>query len=161
SFVGIQKSGPFDIPGTLARSFLQAPLNPNGRPNSDVLRPTVNGSDVVASRRDIWMIDFPRGLDEATASLYEQPFEYLRNTPYDAERPQYGTLRKARANARDREPRVQWWTTYWPRPELRSALSGLCRYIVTPMTAEHRVFVWRTLPLIPDNNTIIFAADDD
>jgi type II restriction/modification system DNA methylase subunit YeeA len=29
------------------------------------------------------------------------------------------------------------------------------------MTAEHRVFVWRTLPLIPDNNTILFARDDD
>jgi type II restriction/modification system DNA methylase subunit YeeA len=29
------------------------------------------------------------------------------------------------------------------------------------MTAEHRVFVWAHLPLIPDNNTIIITRDDD
>lgn len=33
SFVGIQKSGPFDIPGELARTFLTAPINPNGKSN--------------------------------------------------------------------------------------------------------------------------------
>ncbi len=40
SFVGIQKSGPFDVPGDLARGWLVAPMNPNRRPNADVLRPT-------------------------------------------------------------------------------------------------------------------------
>ena len=36
AFQGPVKVGPFDIPGDLARHFLQMPLNPNGRPNSDV-----------------------------------------------------------------------------------------------------------------------------
>ena len=161
SFVGIQKSGPFDIPAALARSFLLAPANPNGRPNSDVLRPTVNGSDVVSSRREVWMIDFPRGLDEAEASRYELPFEHLRSALYDVDNPELGTLHEARRHARDRDPRVQWWTAYWPRPELRKALASIKRYIVTPMTSEHRVFAWRSLPLIPDNNVIIFAREDD
>ena len=35
----ITKGGAFDIPGDLAREWLRCPLNPNGRPNSDVLRP--------------------------------------------------------------------------------------------------------------------------
>lgn len=161
SFVGIQKSGPFDISGALARSFLRAPMNPNGRPNADILRPTVNGSDLVSSRRDIWMIDFPRGLSAAAAALFELPFEHLRSALYDQDQPELGTLHDVRQGARDRDPRTQWWTTYWPRPEVRRALSGLRRYIVTPMTAEHRVFTWQTLPLIPDNNTVIFARDDD
>ena len=37
SFIGTQKNGPFDISGDLARQWLRLP-NPNGRPNSDVLR---------------------------------------------------------------------------------------------------------------------------
>ena len=46
SFNGIFKHGPFEIPGELAREWLQLPTNPNGRPNSDVLKPWINGMDV-------------------------------------------------------------------------------------------------------------------
>ena len=34
SFMGDTKGGAFDIPGDIAREWLQAPLNPNGRPNA-------------------------------------------------------------------------------------------------------------------------------
>ena len=37
--MGTPKGGAFDIPGDLARAVAAMPLNPNGRPNSDVLRP--------------------------------------------------------------------------------------------------------------------------
>ena len=43
AFMGDTKGGAFDIPGELARLWLHLPLNPNGRPNSDVLRPWMNG----------------------------------------------------------------------------------------------------------------------
>ncbi len=46
SFVGIQKTGPFDIAGHLARAWLKEPRNPNGKPNSDVLHPYRNGLDI-------------------------------------------------------------------------------------------------------------------
>ena len=36
AFIGIQKTGPFDIRPTIARSWLQEPLNPNARPNADL-----------------------------------------------------------------------------------------------------------------------------
>jgi hypothetical protein len=58
SFIGTQKNGPFDIPGSVARLWLQAPLNPNGRPNSDVLRPWANGQDITRRSSDTWVIDF-------------------------------------------------------------------------------------------------------
>ncbi len=45
-FMGDTKSGPFDVPGELAREWLRLPSNPNGRPNSDVLKPWVNGIDL-------------------------------------------------------------------------------------------------------------------
>jgi type II restriction/modification system DNA methylase subunit YeeA len=160
-FVGVQKSGPFDIPGELAREWLVKPQNPNGRPNSDILKPTWNGRDVTTSRRDSWFIDFPRGLTEAEASAWEAPFDYLASAPYDPDDPDSLTLREVRSTARDVHPRREWWTTYWPRPEVRAALSQLTRYIVTPMTAEHRIFLWLKSPTLPDNNLVIVARDDD
>jgi hypothetical protein len=39
AFMADTKGGAFDVPGDLAREWLQLPLNPNGRPNSDVIRP--------------------------------------------------------------------------------------------------------------------------
>jgi type II restriction/modification system DNA methylase subunit YeeA len=79
SFLGIQKSGPLDVPGILARDWLLSPVNPNGRPNADVLRPFLNGDDVTARSRDYWLIDFPLEQTEATAALFQQPFEFLRS----------------------------------------------------------------------------------
>jgi hypothetical protein len=37
------KGGPFDLGPDLARMLLTATGNPNGRPNSDVVRPWANG----------------------------------------------------------------------------------------------------------------------
>jgi hypothetical protein len=57
SFIGTQKNGPFDIPGEAARGLLLDPLNPNGRPNADVVRPWTNGSGLVRRDEDRWIID--------------------------------------------------------------------------------------------------------
>jgi len=161
SFVGIQKSGPFDVSSEIARRWLRQPLNPNQRPNSDILRPTRNGRDVTTSRNDTWLIDFPRGLSEAEAALWEHPFSYLQSAPYDPEDLSLGTLDKVRSTARNIHPKREWWTPYWPRPDVRAKISALSRYIVTPMTSEHRLFLWMGLPALPDNNLIIIARDDD
>lgn len=41
-FEGTKKGAAFDIPAEIAYRMLNAPLNPNGRPNSDVVRPWAN-----------------------------------------------------------------------------------------------------------------------
>jgi hypothetical protein len=55
SFMGDTKGGAFDVAGDIARNWLQEPLNPNGRPNADVLRPWVNGFDI--TRRPTEQVD--------------------------------------------------------------------------------------------------------
>ena len=45
SYEGTKKYGDFDIAGELARSWLRQP-NPNGRPNSDVIKRWRNGQDI-------------------------------------------------------------------------------------------------------------------
>ena len=54
AFLGVYKNGPFDIPGDLARAWLQLPTNPSGRPNSDVLKPRVNGMDLTRRPASTW-----------------------------------------------------------------------------------------------------------
>ena len=78
SFRGATKNGPFDIPGELAREWLRLPANPNGRPNSDVLKPWINGMDVTRRPSGKWIIDFGWRMSEADAAFYEEPFRYAR-----------------------------------------------------------------------------------
>jgi type II restriction/modification system DNA methylase subunit YeeA len=161
SLLGIQKSGPFDIDGDTARGWLALPLNPNGRPNADVLKPYRNGDEIVNGSTDRWLIDFPSRTDIASVALWEAPFNYLREARYDPDDPSSKLLREERQQARDRHARDRWWEPYWPRPEMRSLIEPLPRYIVTPETAEHRVFAWLSYPVLPDKNLIVFPRNDD
>ena len=45
-FLGMMKAGPFDLDADIAKTMLAAPLNPNGRPNSDVVKRRMGGQDI-------------------------------------------------------------------------------------------------------------------
>jgi type II restriction/modification system DNA methylase subunit YeeA len=162
SLLGIQTSGPHDIDGTLARELLLLPANPNKQKNSEILKPYWNGDDVTGRPRDRWLIDYPLGLTESAASLFERPFEFLKNARYDpGSAEDLRTLQEARSTARDRHAQERWWEPYWPRPEMRRRISALSRYIVTTETSQHRLFVWLSLPTLPDKNLIVILREDD
>ena len=109
-----------------------------------------------------WLIDFPLGLGEKVAALYEAPFAFLKAARYDPDNPDdTRTLREARATARDVHARRQWWEPYWPRPELRSKLTTMSRFIATAETSEYRLFIWLRPPIIPDKNLVIITREDD
>lgn len=156
AFLGIQKSGPFDVPGDIARGWLSQPSNPNGQPNSAVLKPYFNGDDVTGRARDFWFIDLPLGLTEAEASLYASPFQHIKTAPDEDGK----TIKELRAAVAER-PDHRWWEPWRPRTEMRSRIAGLRRYIVTPETAQHRLFVWLRPPILPDKNLIVIPRDDD
>ena len=147
SFMGDTKGGPFDIPESDAKRFLAHP-NPDGRSNSDVVRPWINGSDITRRSRDMWIVDFPPGMVMEEAALYEAPFEYVKQ------------LVKPKRDS-SRTTISQWWLHERPRIELRAAISGLARYIATPRVSRHRLFVWVSADTLPDSAVIAFARDDD
>lgn len=156
AFLGIQKSGPFDVPGELARAWMQEPTNPNGQRNAEVLKPYWNGDDLTGRPRDVWFIDLPLGLTKAEASLYASPFRHIAETPDEDGK----TVQELRAALGDRAgPR--WWEPHWPRPEMRSRIEELRRYIVTAETAQHRIFAWLSYPILPDKNLIVIPREDD
>jgi type II restriction/modification system DNA methylase subunit YeeA len=44
---------------------------------------------------------------------------------------------------------------------MRSRIAKLARFIVTPETAQHRIFIWLSPPILPDKNLIVIARQDD
>jgi type II restriction/modification system DNA methylase subunit YeeA len=148
AFMGDTKGGAFDIPADVALKMLNTPLNPNGRPNSDVVRPWVNGLDITQRPRGTWIIDFGVDMPEDEASLYEMPFEYILKN-----------VKPARMNSKT--TRAEWWLHERPRPSMRTALEGLPRFVATPNLAKHRLFAWLDPMVVPDHQLIVFARDDD
>ena len=149
SFRGTTKNGAFDIPGDLARQWLKQP-NPNGKPNSDVVRRWANGMDITRRTSDTWIIDFGTAMSEADAALYEVPFEYVTQHV------------KPEREKNNREAyRKNWWIYGESRPGLRALLVNLTRYIATPMVAKHRLFCWLPAPILPDQQLVLITRSDD
>jgi type II restriction/modification system DNA methylase subunit YeeA len=149
-FEGTKKDAPFDIDSATAHAMLAAKGNPNGRPNSDVVKPWMNGSDIVRRPRDMWIIDFGVDMPMEEAALYEAPFEYTKKL-----------IQPIRAANNRQRYRDYWWLHAEPRPGLRHAIAPLKRYILTPRVSKHRIFVWVDAAVIPDSATVAFARDDD
>ena len=148
-FEGVKKAGAFDITGETARAMLSQPTNVNGRLNSDVVVPSVNGWDVTRRLRDVFIIDF-QDMPHSDAAGYEMPFSHVEKHVFPF-----------RAKNREKRSRELWWQHQRPRPLLRAALEPLSRIIVTPAVAKHRVFVWLSKPQLPDHQLYVFARDDD
>jgi type II restriction/modification system DNA methylase subunit YeeA len=149
AYLGIQKTGPFDIPGDLAREWLKLP-NPHGRPNGDVVKPWFNGLDITRRNRDFWIIDFGTDMAEADACLYEVPFAYAKQH-----------IQPTRVGKREARTNEMWWLFQWSRPVMRCATANLPRFIVTPEVSKHRVFAWMSPPIVPDKNLTVIARADD
>ena len=150
AFMGDTKGGPFDIPGDLAREWLRAPANPNGRPNSDVLAPWMNGVAITRRPTDKWIVDFGQKMSEVDAALYEGPFQWVK----EHVRPTWDKQRVA-------ERRKHWYLHHRPRPKMLEALDGVSRYIATPRVSKYRLFVWFDIRVSPNDALIAIARDDD
>lgn len=108
-FMGSSKKALFDIPESLTLEMIAQP-NPTGLPNSDVVRPWVNGQDITRRWSGFWIIDFPPNTTLEKAAGYAAPFGYSE-TNVKPERE-----KNKRAAYRDR-----WWIHAEPRPEMRRA----------------------------------------
>jgi hypothetical protein len=149
SFQGASKKAKFEIDAALARRWLALP-NPNGRPNSDVLKPWANGFELSRGPQHQWIIDFGISLPESDASMYEAPFEYATEH-----------VRSVRLNNNRESCRKYWWRFAEARPALRRALSEVTRFIATVAHSKHRFFVWLPVTTSPDQALITVTRADD
>lgn len=147
AFIGTQKSGSFDISENEAR-YLLLQTNPTDVNNADVVRPWVNGSDIVRQPRGMYNVYFPADTTEEEAKKYEAPFDYV--------------MKKVQTERTSEHfENYPFWLHWRPRPEMQKALVDKTRYIITPRVAKHRLFVWMDKQTIPDSATVAIARDDD
>ena len=163
SFMGDTKGASFEVPGALARQWLELPVNPNEKKNADVLKPWINGLDITRRPQDIWIIDFGMGalkagqkpvpgmlhLPESDLSFYEAPYQYA----VEQVKPAWAASKTGY--------RREWFVHAEPRPAMREALHGLTRFLVTPCVAKHRIFAWLPGKVLPDHALIAFSEDQD
>ena len=151
AFEGMRKDGPFDITGTLARSWLRQP-NPNGRPNSDVLKPRINGKNLTARGQDGWVIDFGGYRPVEDAALYELPYQYVERVVRPV---------RQREDQNDRQRREKWWLFGRSNEDLRGATEDIKRFITTVRHAKHRLFAWMDSRVSADTALVVVAREDD
>jgi type II restriction/modification system DNA methylase subunit YeeA len=150
AFIGDQKNGPFDLTGDYARRLLLTKGNPNGRPNSDVVRPWLNGMDVTRRPSGRWIVDFGTSMSLSDAMLYEAPFGIVHEL-----------VKPMRADVRRTNHRESWWIHGEARPGMRKALKSFDRFIATPRVAKHRLFTWLPAGTLPDCQLVVITRDDD
>jgi hypothetical protein len=143
---GSQQKADMDIGPAVAVEMLLAP-NPSGLPNSDVIRPSVNASQVLRRTHESFVIDFGMEEDIAKASVYEAPFEFLRRHVYPT-----------RKDHREPCQRNFWWLHARPSPRYRAALKELSRYVASPCVSKHRIFVWMAAMDLVDHALVVFCS---
>jgi hypothetical protein len=144
SFMGPSPKGQFDIPESLAKTFIASDSR-----NAQVVRPVVSGIDLVGVNRRKWTIDF--GLrEEIDAAKYRLPFEYVLKFVYPV-------------RSRNRRPAYakNWWQYAEARPGMRAVLQGKTRFIATPALSKHRIFVWCSPEVLANQGCLVYARDDD
>jgi hypothetical protein len=148
SFFGLCLAGKFKVETAVALAWLKDAGNPNGKPNSDVLRPIYNGSDITRRWAGHWVIDFA-DMDMATAADYLQPFAWV-----EAE------VKPVRIHNNRASRAKNWWQHGEKRPAMRAALKGQTHYITTPETAKHRFFVRFPVAVAPEHSLIVIPRGD-
>lgn len=150
AYIGDSKKGKFEIDEFLAKSFLSVVNNPNGKSNREVIKPWANGIDVTNFPQNMWIIDFGVNTPQSVASLFEKPFEYVRQH-----------VKPARDEVRNKLEKEQWWLHARPAPDMREKISKIKRYIATSNVSKYRLFVWISSEVLPSHSLTVFAREDD
>lgn len=120
------------------------------------IRPYRNGRDLTSRPRGAMVIDLFGLSAEQVRATYPEVYQHLLQT-----------VRVDRQAQVERSPtkdaiayRDNWWVFGKPRSELRLAMAGLSRYVVTVETTKHRVFQFLDAAVIPDNMLIVIASSE-
>ena len=114
---------------------------------ASTIRRYLGGRDLLHVPRDRYLIDFSFLDEQRARSLNPAAFQHLLDH----------VLPERKLNKRESIRRL-WWRFGWERPELRSALKGLNRFIATTETAKHRVFQFVPGDVLPDHMVVAIAS---
>ena len=147
-FRGIEKGGPFDLTPQDSATML-ADSNPNGQPNSHVVKRYLIGSDLNGRPKERWLVDFGT-MPEAEARLYNLPYQHCLNH-----------VKPVRDKNKREHRRKNWWMSNDATPALNSAIAPLTCYVGTSQISKHRFFQFIDAGTTPNNKVTVFAREDN
>ena len=148
-FYGSQQKAPFDIDEPFCMDLLLQP-NPHGRPNSDVLFPSMNAAQIMQGGARTWVLDYGMERDVSVAARYEAPFAYVQRV-----------VKPLREDHREKGQATFWWLHARPSPRYRDTRKQSTRVLVSPCVSKHRAFVFVGSEVLADHATVVFARSDD
>ena len=148
-FIGTKKAGEFEVAEDKALPWLYSP-NPHAKPNSDVLRPWVNGNALVTVRRSLWIVDAGLSMPQHQMAAYMEPFEHVLQV-----------VKPARDQNKEERTKENFWIHKRPSPEMRGAFARQQRCVAVVRHSKHLIFSWLYTAILPDDGIYIFARDDD
>tara|TARA_R110000787_G_scaffold263382_2_gene369164 strand:- start:1432 stop:4926 length:3495 start_codon:yes stop_codon:yes gene_type:complete len=132
----------------VSQAEAQSLIRSDGVKAEKVVRPYLNGRDLVQNGTQRWAIDL-FGLSEdyvqnELPAIYRKLIEEVKPHRMQNNRAQY---------------RDYWWIFGEPRKDIRPALEDLDRIIVTARTAKHRVFLTLDSDSILESEIVCIAID--
>jgi hypothetical protein len=111
--------------------------------------PLRHGRDLTDVPRNVFVID-TYGWEEGTLRReFPAIYQRLRDRVFPE-----------RQQNRDPRLRRRWWLFRRSNEQIRDALRGLERYLATPETARHRVFMFLSSEIKPEHKLVVFGSDD-
>ncbi len=108
-----------------------------------------HGRDITDRSRGVYVIDLFGLSDKQVLNLYPKVYQHIVEHV------------KPERDQNNRASRKEfWWLFGETNPKLREMIKGLSRYIVTVVTAKHRVFQFLNIDILPDDALVVIASDN-
>lgn len=135
----------FIIDDALAKNWI-AQLTPQ---ELVVLKPYFGGKDVTDRWKGKYVIDVDHLEEVALRRDFPTFYSHIFNH-----------VKPERDENNEDSRRLQWWKFGRRNTELRAAMAGCERFIVTTETAKHRFFVFLEPPQFPEGGLVVVASSD-
>ena len=116
---------------------------------NSLIYPLRNGRDILDESRNVFVIDTDRWTAERLMSEAPTIYQWLFDRVYPE-----------RQQNRDPRLRANWWLFRRSNEQVRAAMAGLSRFIITVETAKHRIFTFLEAGIRPEHVLIVVGTDD-
>jgi hypothetical protein len=115
----------------------------------ETVKPYVIGRDVVQRMEEKYIIDFFGYSEDQARARYPKLYHWILNRV----KPERDSNRRATRKS-------NWWLYGENAPNMRRALQGLRRFVVTCRTSKHRLFIFLDGDVLPDAKLIAITLED-
>jgi len=111
--------------------------------------PYLNGRDLLQRSRGVMVIDLYGLSEKEVRQRFPEVYQHLLQA-----------VKPERDQNRRETYKRNWWLHGEPRSDMRPALAALPRFIVTPVTAKHRIFEFVSGDILPDDALIAISIQE-